>query len=59
MNISLSEEGKQMSFKVFVDTFGKHFKTFADPEKEMKSKYVELTGKDVNVRAKRKKSKVV
>lgn len=59
MNISLTEEGKQMSFKMFVESFGKHFKTFADPDKEMKLKYTELTGKNVNVRAKRKKSKVV
>jgi len=59
MNISLSEEGKKMSFKMFVKAFGKHFNSFPDPDKEMKSKYTELTGKSVNVSTKRKKGKSV
>lgn len=45
MNISLSDEGKKMSFKAFVKMFGKHFKTFS--EKELETVYTELTGKKV------------
>ena len=60
MNISLSEEGKKMSFKAFVKTFGKHFITYQDPDKEMESVYTELTGKKVgNVSTKRKKDKSI
>ena len=59
MNISLSEKGKKMSFKMFVKTFGKHFNSH-NAEKEMELKYTELTGKKVvNDSAKHKKSKGV
>lgn len=56
MNISLSEKGKKMSFKMFVNTFGKHFNS-SNPEKEMKEKYTELTGKKVESKSSSKKSK--
>ena len=60
MNISLSDKGKKMSFKMFVDVFGKHFNSYPDPESEMKLKYTELTGKKVgDTGTKRKKSKGV
>jgi hypothetical protein len=43
MNISLTEEGKKMSFKAFVKMFGKHFET----DQEAAKKFTELTGKKV------------
>ena len=43
MNISLTEEGKKMSFKAFAKMFGKHFET----SQEAAKKFTELTGKKV------------
>ena len=58
MNISLSEKGRKMSFKMFADVFGKHFNS-RNPQKEMELKYTELTGRKVDTGAKRKKNKGV
>jgi len=62
MNISLSKEGKRMSFKKFVEIFGKHFKAVREPDrqKQIERVYTELTGRKVgNISANRKKDKVV
>jgi len=58
MNISLSEEGKNMSFKEFAKVFGKHFNVHSSPDIE--KTYTELTGKKVgNSGSKRKKDQEV
>jgi hypothetical protein len=53
MNISLSEEGKKMSFKEFKDTFGKHFE--ARPKLDIKKEYERLTGRAVRSTTKKAK----
>ena len=47
MNLTLSEEGKKLGFKEFVKVFGKHFKSFPQPQRdaEMQKKWTQLTGK--------------
>ena len=58
MNISLTEEGKNMSFKEFAKMFGKHFEAYNSPD--IKKTYTELTGKKVgNFGSKHKKDKEI
>ena len=62
MNISLSDKGKTMGFKQFVNTFGKHFGSLREPlrTKKIEEVYTELTGRKVgNTGTKRKKDKGV
>ena len=55
--ISMSEEGKGMSYNDFVRLHEHHYTRVPDPESCMKSDYKELTGKDVIERKPKKSNK--
>ena len=59
MNLTLTKKGKKFSFEKFVEIFGEHFKALSEPlrTEKMKEVYEKETGKSVDIKSSRKKSK--
>ena len=55
MNCSIRD--KKMSFEKFVESVGEHFKAMKDPMQKMQEIYERETGKSVDTKPSRKKSK--